>query len=190
MADKKISQLPAATTPLAGTEVLPIVQSGTTDKVSVADLTAGRAISATELTLTTGNLVIGTSGKGIDFSATPAAGMTSQLLSAYEEGTWTPNQGAGLTVVGTFTSNGSYTQIGRMVTIQGQVKGSTSIACSAFGIICSNLPFSSGSKAFAGVLYGGSPTVGGVTANSVNNLYSVEAVSAGTEITFTVILFV
>jgi hypothetical protein len=39
MADLKISQLPAATTPVAGTEVLPIVQTGTTTKVSIADLT-------------------------------------------------------------------------------------------------------------------------------------------------------
>jgi len=38
MADLKISQLPAATTPLAGTEVLPIVQSGTTKQVAVSDL--------------------------------------------------------------------------------------------------------------------------------------------------------
>jgi hypothetical protein len=38
MADLKISQLPAATTPLAGTEVLPIVQSGTTKQVSVNNL--------------------------------------------------------------------------------------------------------------------------------------------------------
>jgi len=38
MADLKISQLPAATTPLAGTEVLPIVQGGTTVKVAVNDL--------------------------------------------------------------------------------------------------------------------------------------------------------
>jgi hypothetical protein len=42
MADTKISGLPASTTPLAGTEVLPIVQSGTTKQVSVANLTAGR----------------------------------------------------------------------------------------------------------------------------------------------------
>jgi hypothetical protein len=52
MANVKISALPVATTPLAGTEVLPIVQSGTTVKVSVADLTAGRAISASDLALT------------------------------------------------------------------------------------------------------------------------------------------
>jgi hypothetical protein len=65
MADKKISALTASTTPLAGTEVLPIVQGGATVKVAVSDLTAGRAISATEATLSTGNLVIGTTAKGI-----------------------------------------------------------------------------------------------------------------------------
>jgi hypothetical protein len=46
MADVKISGLPASTTPLAGTEVLPIVQSGVTKQVSVANLTDGRAIAA------------------------------------------------------------------------------------------------------------------------------------------------
>lgn len=50
MADTKISALPAATVPLAGTEVLPIVQSSTTKQVSVANLTAGRAISASSVT--------------------------------------------------------------------------------------------------------------------------------------------
>lgn len=50
MADSKISALPAATVPLAGTEVLPIVQSSTTKQVSVANLTAGRAISASSVT--------------------------------------------------------------------------------------------------------------------------------------------
>jgi hypothetical protein len=39
MADKKISALPAVTMPLAETEVLPIVQSATTKKVTVAELT-------------------------------------------------------------------------------------------------------------------------------------------------------
>lgn len=39
MADLKISILPSATTPLAGTEVVPLVQSSTTKKVAVNDLT-------------------------------------------------------------------------------------------------------------------------------------------------------
>lgn len=51
MADSKISQLTSATTPLAGTEVAPIVQSGATKKVPVSDLTTGRAVSAKSLSL-------------------------------------------------------------------------------------------------------------------------------------------
>jgi hypothetical protein len=39
MADVKISGLPASTVPLAGTEVLPLVQGGITKQVSVANLT-------------------------------------------------------------------------------------------------------------------------------------------------------
>jgi len=66
LANVKISALPAATTPLAGTEVLPIVQSGVTAKVSVADLTSGRAITAysiTDSTLTSGRVTYaGTAG--------------------------------------------------------------------------------------------------------------------------------
>jgi len=123
VADKKISALTASSTPLAGTEVLPIVQSGATVKVSVANLTAGRAISATEVALSTGNLVIGTAGKGIDFSAsTHAAGMTSELLADYEEGNWsvTVTSQAG-TITTATTTNCSYTIIGNTVFISGTV---------------------------------------------------------------------
>ncbi len=52
MADLKISALPASTTPLAGTEVLPVVQSSTTKQVSVANLTAGRAVATAALSAT------------------------------------------------------------------------------------------------------------------------------------------
>jgi hypothetical protein len=41
MSNSKISALTAATTPVAGTEVLPIVQSSTTVKVAISDLTPG-----------------------------------------------------------------------------------------------------------------------------------------------------
>jgi hypothetical protein len=139
MADKKISALTGATTPLAGTEVLPIVQSGATVKVAVSDLTAGRAISATQLTLTTGNLIVA-SGQGVDFSATSGAG-TSELLNDYEEGTWTPTQGAGLVVTGDFSSSGTYTKIGRQVTVHGQLSGATNIACTAGGVFTTGLPY-------------------------------------------------
>ena len=214
MADVKISGLPASTLPLAGTEVLPLVQSGVTKKVASDDLTvknvrsnattgilqvagptagetrvmttpnanfnvartdAGQTFaglqtfsnsgnenislfggsnittiqqtgaatfinlntnfpgsgscywrdtnayvtvmglvgSTGDLTLNKGNLVIGTAGKGIDFSADgQAAGMTSELLDDYEEGTWTPTLGGDATY--NFQS-GVYTKIGRLV---------------------------------------------------------------------------
>jgi hypothetical protein len=60
-----------------------------------------------------GNVILGTAGAGIDFSATAGTG-TSELFDDYEEGTWTPADGspAGLT----FTNvTGVYTKIGRMV---------------------------------------------------------------------------
>lgn len=65
MADTKISALTGATTPLAGTEVLPIVQSGTTVKVSIANVTAGRAVSAASLALTTTPLPVTSGGTGL-----------------------------------------------------------------------------------------------------------------------------
>ena len=118
MADSKISALPAATVALAGTEVLPIVQSSTTKQVSVANLTAGRALSAPQITLTTGNVIVA-SGQGIDFSATPGTG-TSELLNDYETGTWTPvlarSTGGAITAT---TSNvtAKYTKVGNLVTV-------------------------------------------------------------------------
>jgi len=60
-----ITSLPAATTPLSGTEVVAVVQSGTTSKVAVSDLTAGRAISATAATLSSGNLTFSSTAQRI-----------------------------------------------------------------------------------------------------------------------------
>lgn len=67
-------------------------------------------------TIIDGNLVIGTAGKGIDFSADPSApGMTSELLDDYEEGAWTPidSSGAGLSLT---VANATYVKVGRLVT--------------------------------------------------------------------------
>jgi hypothetical protein len=117
MADKKISALTSASTPLAGTEVLPIVQSGATVQVSVANLTAGRAVGSAGGTFTD-NFVQGTAAKGVNFTAnTPQAGMTSQLLNWYEEGTFTPTLSGATTTTYT-TQTGRYTRVGRLVTFQ------------------------------------------------------------------------
>jgi len=165
MADKKISALTAAATPLDGTEVLPIVQSGATVKVANNDLrpkqiqsnatsgvlqVVGPAAAATRVatvpdanftvartdaaqsftgnqTLSTGNLVIGTSGQGIDFSATPGTG-TSELLDDYEEGTYTP---IATNITGTNTYAGSYTIIGNRVFWEIYITTSTAIGITA-----------------------------------------------------------
>jgi hypothetical protein len=320
MADTKISALPASTTPLAGTEVLPIVQSSSTKQVSVANLTAGRSFDALGMTLTstdagaaaapivdlyrnsaspaasdtigeiefngkdsagnkqayglihasilsptstteqgqlhfetatagalTEKMIIGTTnlvineigavfnvriegdadanllytdatndligigtispsekldvvgniklsgnvipanGFGIDFAATShLAGMTSELLSDYEEGTWTPAQGSGLTVIGAFSSSGAYTKVGRIVTIVGKVTGATSVACSAIGIITNNLPYTCNSfLSTGGVLNATVASQGIAFINpSSTNLFSTIAVAASTDIFF------
>jgi hypothetical protein len=176
MTNTKISALASASTPLTGTEVLPIVQGGSTVKVAVSDLTAGRNVTAARIDTTnnvgggsmtsfssgwanttlellgsgtTGDAILnskniaGTVGfglevqsngtkiaridstgnyiplaaKGVNFTAnTPAAGMTSQLLNWYEEGTWTPvdASGAGLSIS---VTQALYVRIGRTVTI-------------------------------------------------------------------------
>lgn len=141
MADAKISALPAAATPLAGTEVLPVVQGGVTDKVSVANLTVGRDVGVKKLNATD-NVVISTAGKGIDFSAnTNAPGMTSELLTWYEEGTWTPNFN-NFTFSGTQTVlTATYTRIGRLVFLQATFSNSLTQSASGGTSYIDGLPF-------------------------------------------------
>jgi hypothetical protein len=144
MADLKISQLTAASTPLAGTEVLPIVQSSSTKKVSVADLTAGRAVAMAGGSFTD-NITQGTAAKGINFTAnTPAAGMTSQLLNWYEEGLYTATLTCSVSGTITVDSNFNtlaYTRVGRLVTVSGGIR--VSAVSSPTGAVVLNLPFTS-----------------------------------------------
>lgn len=104
------------------TGVLPVVNGGT--GVTTSTGTGNTVLSATptlsgDVSLSTGNLVIGTSGKGIDFSITShPAGMTSELLADYEEGTWTPSLGGNTTYLSGGQA-GRYTKIGRIVHFQG-----------------------------------------------------------------------
>ena len=80
-----------------------------------------RITSGGDVEVQTGNLVIGTAGKGIDFSAqtsSSATGATTgdEVLNHYEEGTWTPAADGGGTISGTsITYAGSYTKIGNLV---------------------------------------------------------------------------
>ena len=75
-----------------------------------------------------GNLVIGTAGKGIDFSAQQATQLANasaavEILSHYEQGTFTPvfiNSG-GVGIAAYAVQVGTYTRIGAMVHAQGRV---------------------------------------------------------------------
>ena len=209
MPNSKISALTSATTPLAGTETLPIVQSSTTKQVSVANLTAGRAITCTDVTasgelvsttnnarislyrsaginyfdwssgqtlafgtqttqggagrvnkvnftdagnieIANGNLVQGTAAKGVNFTAnTPAAGMTSQLLNWYEEGSYTPTVTAASGSITSYTATAAYTRIGRQIAVVANV--TITNAGTGAGSLNISLPFTaSGSFAFSG----------------------------------------
>ena len=112
---------------------------------------------ATDFTIADGNLVVA-AGHGIDFSAntstsTTDAAMTSELLDWYEEGTFTPKitfgGTSGFTGGSYGTCTGTYTRVGRMVTISFttivSAKGSSS------GLVHINgLPFNSGGSTFRG----------------------------------------
>jgi hypothetical protein len=78
---------------------------------------------------------------GITFPATAVASSDPNTLDDYEEGTWTPSQGAGLTVVGAYSSAGVYRKIGDVIHVFAALKGATSIASSARGVLCGGLPF-------------------------------------------------
>ena len=94
------------------------------------------------VTLSTGNLIIGTSGKGIDFSATPGTG-TSELLNDYEEGTFTPvATRSSVAPTLTYTGrSGKYVKIGRVVVAHIEIIiGTVSVAGSGATQI-TGLPF-------------------------------------------------
>lgn len=97
------------------------------------------------------NLVVGTSGKGIDFSADgQAAGMTSELLNDYEEGSWAPSVYDALTGGNKSSTNGggSYTKIGRQVTVRFNIDAINTAGLTAGNEICiGSLPFTAGTSA-------------------------------------------
>jgi len=105
-----------------------------------------------------GNVVMATSGKGIDFSATASGSgtMTSELLNDYEEGTWTPTV-IGSTTAGTgvyTTQVGKYTKIGNLVTVTAYI--SLTAHTGTGNLRLSGLPFANSSEAnsFSAVAFG------------------------------------
>ena len=90
-----------------------------------------------------GNIVMSTAGKGIDFSATSGSG-TSELLNDYEEGSFTPAlaNGTGITV-----HNATYIKIGTSCTINVYVTISSNSNSSTLNF--TGLPFTEANKGYA-----------------------------------------
>lgn len=153
-----------------------------------ANFTAARTDAAQSFTgdqtLSTGNIIQGTAGKGFDFTAnSAAAGKTSQLLNVYEEGTFNFTLLGGS---GTFTSQTNrYTKIGRTMIVNFDITINTISGSNADTLV--GLPYG----ALAGAAYGGtigyfsnaanSTTFPGVYA-STTTLYLVGLSSAATSI--------
>jgi hypothetical protein len=165
-----------------------VVISGNTSGTITLDAPAVAGTTTLTLPATSGTVVTKdtngiTSVNGIQFPATQSPSADANTLDDYEEGTWTPNQGGGLTVTGSFSSNGSYVKIGRAVTVRGFVGGSTSISCAAGSVISSNIPFASPNDS-AGGYFNGNLTQGGTVDISGATLYVVGAISSTAGIYF------
>lgn len=119
MADAKISQLPAVSTPLALTEELPAVQSSTTKKVTVQQMLTGvivtesgttRTLSATDngkiIYCTSGSAVTinCASGLGVGFNCTIIQGGTGKVTVA-------PNSQTLVSYSSLFSTMGQYAVI-------------------------------------------------------------------------------
>jgi len=141
------------------------------------------------VTINDGNLVIGTSGHGIDFSAqTPSsatgASNTAEVLDHYEEGTWTPVLTSGFTYA---TLSASYTRIGNVVNVyfnmyrddSGTYSGDIDVTGLPFAIASTSIPFTNSMGLGIAASYNGSSDrrIGFINANNAN---SVRVVKAGT----------
>ena len=121
-------------------------------------------------TIINGNLVIGTAGKGIDFSSDPSApGMTSELLDDYEEGTFTPTFSCdtGTVTVNAATRTATYTKIGRQVTVN-VLMSVDSVNLPTGSLYVDGLPFASASNSSVALIANG--FAAGAAATIMGNL--------------------
>ena len=101
-----------------------------------------------------GNLVIGTSGHGIDFSATAntsatGASTSNELLDDYEEGSFTPyiDRQHGSPIVGYDAQDGYYTKIGRVVYFYAECRINSYNGNGSYGnTFLRGLPFNSAAR--------------------------------------------
>jgi len=160
MADKSFGvrqiNIAGSGTPTVDSSTSLIVNTNGSERVEIT--------STGNVNITNGNLVFSTSGTGIDFSANSnAAGMTSELLDDYEEGTWTPAFNRAGTTRTHSLQSGFYTKVGNKVSVTFEVELSAFSQGGSGQYSIQGLPFASDNRGN----YGGSLDVwGGVTLSS------------------------
>jgi hypothetical protein len=127
MADKKISQLSTAATPLAGTESVPLVQSSSTLRATVADLTAGRQVSAA------GVAVTGTTvpANGVYLPAANTVGISTNSTNAVRVES---NGNVGISAGNAPTQVLSIYRAGSTQTVMSAGNGNTGLTGTLFGV--------------------------------------------------------
>jgi hypothetical protein len=163
-----------------------------TGVTTLATTTVSQALTTPIVTTTigVGNATPSASGSGITFPATQSASSDANTLDDYEEGTWTPNQGSGIVLVGTFSSSAKYTKIGRQVTLVGQLQGSTSVAnVTNGGTLFTNAPFAPSSNA-VGILLNDAQSQTGSGVLTGTSIFYITPMSATAVIYFNVTYFV
>jgi len=130
---------------------------------------------------------INLTGGQITFPATQSASSNANTLDDYEEGTWTPAQGA-CVVVGTFSSTGNYTKIGRQVVVTGKLSGSTSISVGV-DVLTTGLPFAVVGNDGVGTTTNNAANISVLNDGNASAMYSCGSISATTNIFFSLTYF-
>jgi len=132
---------------------------------------------------------------GITFPATAVACTDVNTLDDYEEGTFAPTAGAGITVnSGTPAYSGFYTKIGRLVHITITQTAGNITATGGSGPVFTNLPFAPGTTLQACSVTNGSPDISGTAliynATTSGHIYIGFTATAQTTLTFTGTYFI
>ena len=152
---------------------------------STDSLAIGTGASTKATIDSTGHLIV---PAGITLGTTAGTYNAANTLDDYEEGTWTPDTSYA-TFVGTPSSEGTYTKIGRMVVVRGSVTGGTSVAVGATGILAGALPFTSALNS-TGIMVASTNTESGGIRATGTFLVATNNMSATASITFTATYFV
>lgn len=139
----------------ASKNVVSVTNTGSGNNVLATSPSIATPTLTGDVSMTTGNLVVGTAGKGIDFSASAhAPGMTSELLDDYETGTFTPAYGTdgSAPTITYLVQVGNYVKIGRMVYFA--IELTTTARTGGTGNLrITGLPFTAGATRYTGGYY-------------------------------------